>query len=292
MIVIDLDERRRSVNGLELHTIEAGSGPPVVLLHGFPEFWYSWRFQIEPLVAAGYRVVAPDLRGYNRSEKPSGSGSYSIEHVADDIVALCEALGGNVALVGHDWGGVVAWRVAKVAPQLLRSLVVLNIPHPAALNEKKSSPRQMIRFWYQLALQPPVVTEVLLRANRCYLLRRMLQRMVLNKSAVTERDLAMYVDAWRQPGALTGMVNYYRAIIRRRPRTTVRQTTPSATPAAMLIAGDREPVFLRETLEASSRFLPSLRFQLVEGAGHFVHHDRADEVNRLLLDFIGKHSGG
>lgn len=289
--MIDLDHRERLVNGITLHTVEAGSGTPVVLLHGFPEFWYSWRYQIDALVGAGLRFIAPDLRGYNRSAKPEGVAAYSIETVAQDVVALIDQLGEKAALVGHDWGGVVAWRVAKIAPHLLSSLTVLNIPHPHAVNEKKSSPKQAVRFWYQLALQPPAVPEIVLAARNFLALRRLLQQSVRRPGAVSERDLDLYVDAWRQRGALTGMLNYYRALLRRTPSRSAAATTPESPPPTMLVMGEHEPVFLRETLEASAKYLPTIRLELVASGGHFVHQDDPEAVNQLLIRFVRAQQG-
>lgn len=280
---MNVTHRLLDTGGATLHAAECGSGPPIVLLHGFPEFWYSWRKQMPYLAANGFRAIAPDLRGYNLSSKPSGVRRYSIPEIASDISALSGTLGTPVTLVGHDWGAAVAWRVATATPELVRRLIVLNVPHPAALRRELRTLRQKLRFWYQLALQPPVLPELLLRARNFALLRRAMKK--YTSPPISDHDLEQYVEAWGRPGALHAMVNYYRAVARRRPGHTAAQTSPSRNMPALLIWGDRDPFFNPRGILTSPEFMPTLRVERIAGAGHFVQSDAPDEVNRLILQF-------
>lgn len=280
---MNVTHREFDAGGVTLHVAECGDGPPVVLLHGFPEFWYSWRKQMPYLAANGFRAIAPDLRGYNLSSKPAGVRSYSIPEIAADISALSGSLGEAVTLVGHDWGAAVAWRVATATPELVRRLVILNVPHPAALRRELRTSRQKLRFWYQLALQPPLLPELLLRARNFALLRRAMKK--LTNPPIPDDDLSRYVEAWAQPGSLRAMVSYYRAVARRTPARTASQTSPSMNMPALLIWGDRDPFFNPRGILSSPEFMPSLRVETIRGAGHFVQSDAADEVNRLILRF-------
>src|SRR5579884_3024966 len=158
--------RHASVNGVRLHYVEAGRGPLVVLLHGFPEFWYSWRHQIPALAAAGFRVLAPDLRGYNESDKPPGVAAYGLERVAGDVAALVRHAGERrAAVVGHDWGGGIAWWLAMHRPDVVGRLAVLNAPHPAAFRRELRTPGQLLRSWYVFFFQLPALPEWLFRAG-------------------------------------------------------------------------------------------------------------------------------
>jgi pimeloyl-ACP methyl ester carboxylesterase len=174
----DVEPAEWTNGDVTLRGVVIGAGKPVVMLHGFPEFFFTWREQFGPLAAKGYRVIAPDLRGYNRSDKPSGVDAYSISNVASDIVAILRGLGEPAVLVGHDWGGVTAWRVAREVPELIRRLVIINIPYPPALQRYVRVPRQLARFWYQFAMQPPLFPEMFLRVRRFAMLRRVLKRSV------------------------------------------------------------------------------------------------------------------
>ena len=173
-----------SVNGIRLHYVEAGSGPLVVLLHGFPEFWYSWRHQIPALAQAGFRVVAPDLRGYGESGKPAGVGSYHIDLLVADVLGLIRHLGQDSAHVaGHDWGGVIAWTLAMRHPDAVTRLAILNAPHPAILFRQIRRPWQLFKSWYIFFFQLPWLPEWLLRQNRFGWLLSALRRDPVHPSA-------------------------------------------------------------------------------------------------------------
>ncbi len=274
----EITHHRVAVNGVEIHYVQAGRGPLVVLLHGFPEFWYSWRRQIESLSDAGFRVVAPDLRGYGQSSKPRHIDDYRLTAVATDIASLIEHLGAPCVLVGHDWGGVVSWLVAMMRPELIRKLAVLNTPHPVPfLRELRRSTRQKLKMAYQLLFQPPLLPELLMRPLLPLLLRF--------GGRFTPEEIREYRKAWRDPASRRAMANYYRAV--RRHRGELRQWMRPIPMPVLLIWGVREPVFLASTTEDFGEYVPDLRIVRVAHAGHFVQTDAPAIVSELLVEFAG-----
>ena len=274
--MLDLTHRRISVNGIELHYVEAGSGPLIVLLHGFPEFWYSWRKQIPALVDAGFRVIAPDLRGYNESSKPPHVDDYRLTAVAADIAALIDQSGEQCILVGHDWGGIVSWLLAMMRPELLRKLVILNMPHPVPLlRELRRSTRQKLKMTYQLFFRPPIIPE--------RLMRWILPMVLRGAGRFTREELSEYKKAWRDIATRRAMANYYRALGRNRGE--LRQHIRPIDLPTLLIWGAREPVFMRETTEDFDDYVPNLRIVRIAAAGHFVQTDAPAIVNELLIEF-------
>ena len=271
------------VNGIRLHWVEQGRGPLVVLLHGFPEFWYSWRRQI-PVLAERFRVVAPDLRGYNRSEKPASG--YDLATLSDDLLALIRALGEEgAAIVGHDWGGVIAWDFARRYPGATHKLVVMNAPHPLRFQEEWRRPRQLLRSSYALFFQLPRLPELLLGANRCRLLVSLMRRSAVRKEAFSDEDLERYREAMSQPGALTCALNYYRAAFRRwrrleRPPREGRVQAPT-----LMLWGTHDPALGNELTYGLERWVPNLTIHYLE-CGHWTQQERSDQVNRYLLEFL------
>jgi len=215
-------------NGIKLHVLLAGpeNGQPVFLLHGFPEFWRAWKNQIEPLANTGYRVIVPDQRGYNLSDKPNGVRSYQMDTLVKDVLGLINALGyEQVHLIGHDWGGMVAWSLAMRHPERLHKLAILNAPHPSVIGNilRRGDPDQLRRSWYIFAFQIPWLPEYFLRKNNWQGAARVL-RASGRLDTFTDEDIQEYKQAWSQPGAMTAMINWYRAmaramIRRRRPKT-------------------------------------------------------------------------
>jgi epoxide hydrolase 4 len=279
-----LASRRARLNGVRLHWVEAGEGTPVLLLHGFPELWYAWRFQIPALVAAGHQVIAPDLRGYNASEAPPGISSYRISALVADMVALLEHLdAGSAAWVGHDWGGVVAWHAAMRHPEVVDRLAILNAPHPALFAKAlRGSPSQMLRSWYAGAFQLPRLPEAVMAAGDRALLRRMLRA----GPAPGRAELAAYLEAFPDRASLIAPVHYYRAAIRRPPPRPLRISRPT-----LVIWGDRDPYLLPDLTEGLEDWARDLRVRHLPAAGHWLHQRNAAEVNRLLLAFLGGESG-
>lgn len=285
--------RRVDVGEVTLHVAEArpanvGAGevpkdvPLVVFLHGFPEFWWSWRDQLTALGAAGYWAVAPDMRGYNESDKPDGIGKYEIESLAGDIAGLIRALGREKAIVvGHDWGAVVAWAFAMEHPHLLDRLGILNVPHPLVmLKNLRSSPMQMLKSWYIFFFQLPVLPEKLVsRKDFAF------ARTTFRVDGFDKETIEHYIDALRVPKALTSAINYYRASIRRAAKGRVPEIR-EIKQKVLVIWGDKDRYLRREMAEPPKKLVPNARVVHLPNATHWVQNDATEEVNRLLLEFI------
>lgn len=270
---------------LRLHAAAAGpeGAPLVILLHGFPEFWYEWRRQIAPLAAAGFRVIAPDQRGYNLTEK---TGPYDLLTVAGDVAQLIVAAGYDSAhLVGHDWGGAVAWAVAAWHPQRLGRLVVINLPHPLAMAEAlaRFNLRQYLRSTYIGFFQIPVLPEWAMRRNNFALLKRALQRTSL-PGAFPDEDLEHYVQAWSQVGALTAMLGWYRALWRSRRQVLASRAQFNRIEApALVLWGERDIALGVELAEASVPHLANGRLVRFPNMTHWLPADAPGEVTSHLL---------
>jgi pimeloyl-ACP methyl ester carboxylesterase len=273
--------------GVRMHFVAAGprDGPPVLLLHGFPEFWYGWRHQLPALAAAGFRAIAPDGRGYNLSGKPPRVGDYAIERLVADVVGLARLFGGRVSLVGHDWGGIVAWFVAMWRPDLIDRLVILNAPHPAAyLRELRRSLDQPLRSWYTVFFQLPWLPEALALADDCAILRHTLRRDPARLGAFGDADVAEYVRAWTRPRAMTCAINYYRAAFR--SFSGVRKQLLRIECPTLLVWGMRDRYLAPALTEGLERWVPRLRVERLPQASHWVQHDEPEAVNRLLVEFL------
>ncbi|HHP7237930.1 alpha/beta fold hydrolase [Longibacter sp.] len=293
----DLTHRNVFVNGVRLHVVEAGpsDGEPVVLLHGFPEMWYGWKHQIPALAEAGYRVIVPDQRGYNRSDKPPSVADYDLDTLAADIVALMDhSLEGSssdrVHLVGHDWGAVVAWHVAATTPNLLASLSILNVPHPAVfIKTLRSDLDQLRRSWYILFFQIPWLPEALLRRNDFAGLRKML-RASGHRDTFTDADVERYVASWRKPGALTTMIHWYRAAARR--AFTQRPESSPIDPPTLVIWGEQDVALSASMAQPSADRCRNGHLERIPDATHWVQHDAPDRVNALLEQHFAEQAGG
>ncbi|MFL5826775.1 MAG: alpha/beta fold hydrolase [Thermoleophilaceae bacterium] len=280
-----LQEGFAETNGIRLHYVEAGEGPLVVLLHGFPEFWYSWRNQIDALVEAGFRVVAPDMRGYNLSDKPPGVKAYDTDVLAADVAGLIRERGAERAfLVGHDWGAAVAWVTAMNHPDVVEKLAILNVPHPRRFLEALRSPRQLRKSWYMFFFQIPWLPERLERLGRHRFFRSGLQE--AKPGAFSNEDIERYVEAWEQPGALTGSINYYRAAFRRTPKQAEARLKPVQAPTRV-IWGEKDRYIGRELAEPPRADVPQLdQVYRLPDASHWVQHDEPQRVSELLIEFF------
>jgi pimeloyl-ACP methyl ester carboxylesterase len=275
-------DRRR----LRLHCVEAGTGPLVVLLHGFPEFWYAWRHQIPALADAGYRVVAPDLRGYNTSDKPSRVRDYRPRVLVQDVADLIVALGaGSAAVAGHDWGGGLAWLLAMQHPKRVERLVLLNAPHPVRFLKGLRSPRQLRRSWYILAFQLPWLPERLVAARDFQALRWIFRHQPTRPGAFTAQDIDRYVAAAAQPGALRAAINYYRAAFRANPLAQAHGLRRVDIPT-LIIWGDQDRSLGRELAEPDRAWVPDVRVERIAEASHWVQADDPERVNQLMVDFL------
>jgi epoxide hydrolase 4 len=268
-----------------LHAVAAGpkDGPVVVLLHGFPEFSYSWHKQIEPLAAAGFRVIVPDQRGYNLSSKPSRVAAYALPELVSDVIAIADQLGQEkIHLAGHDWGAAVAWSTALVHPQRITKLAVLNVPHPSVMRKFLSTrPRQFLRSWYMFFFQLPWLPEALFSAFNFRAGSRSLLRSS-RAGTFSAEDLGQYRAAWSQPGALTAMINWYRALFRIRIKLqnkTVRVPT-------RILWGERDDFLLTEMAHESLRYCTSADLFTFANATHWLQHEEPARVSELLIDFF------
>jgi pimeloyl-ACP methyl ester carboxylesterase len=269
---------------ITLHYVEAGEGPLVVLLHGFPEFWFGWRQQIAPLAAAGFRVVAPDTRGYNLSSRPAEVQDYAVDRLATDIRGLIEKLGSESALlVGHDWGGTIAWTMAMNHPDVVDRLAILNAAHPRRLQQGLMNPNQLRKSWYFFFFALPGLPEDVVHARDWHFFRHFLQDA---NPPYTPQELERYVEAWSQEGAATGMINYYRASVRGSQKEAKAAIRPiSAT--TLVIWGQRDGYLGSDLAEPEHDDVPNLQgVERLPDASHWVHHDEAERVNELLIDFF------
>ena len=283
------DEPRRTsvvTNGIRLEVARAGpeGGPPTILLHGFPEDWSCWRRQIGPLAGAGLDVLAPDQRGYGRSDKPPGVAAYSLDTLADDVLGLIESTGRpSASLVGHDWGGVVAWWVAIRHPERVDRLAIVNAPHPVAFRRyTRTHPAQLLRSWYVFAFQIPRLPEAMFRRRDWRALVRAL-RETSRPGTFTGADFDHYRRVWSEPGAITSMVDWYRAALRHPPGPTAE---PRVRVPTLMIWGTDDHFIERGVAEASLALCDSARLEWIEGATHWVQHEEPDRVNLLLFDFL------
>jgi epoxide hydrolase 4 len=282
-MTVDIDFQFVETNGITLHTAVAGpeNGPLAVLLHGFPEFWYGWKNQIEPLVKAGYRVVVPDQRGYNLSEKPEGIKNYTIDKLRDDITGLIEAFGRSKAVIaGHDWGGAVAWYLTATKPEYVDKLIAINIPHPGAMEKTmRRYPPQWLKSSYMLFFQIPKVPESLFATDGYKHMRTALETSS-KPGTFSATDVERYTEAWAQKGSLQAMLNWYRAIwYADIPKDKISVKTK-------IIWGLGDQFLSTETAKASLDFLTDGNLVFVGEATHWVNHEQPDIVNRHILDFL------
>ena len=285
---MDLEHSIIRTNGIDLHVVQAGpkSGVPVLLLHGFPETWRCWIRQIPALIAADCRVIVPDQRGYNLSDKPKGIKSYYTETLVDDILGLIKALDyEKVNLVGHDWGALVAWMLAIKHPERLHHLGIINVPHPAVMwRFLRRDFEQMRRSLYALFFQLPWLPEAILRAGNWAVASNGLKRSSRD-NAFTGEDMEAYKEAWSQPGAMTAMLNWYRAATRYQPEITDDMRVPTRT---LILWGVQDFALSRRMARPSLDYCDDGNLIFFPNATHWVQREEADEVNRQLLSFILK----
>lgn len=275
-----------TTNGINLHVVQDGprKGRLVILLHGFPEFWYGWREQIPFFAAAGYRVWAPDQRGYNLSDKPEGIAAYTLDEIAADVIGLIDAAGQEKAfVVGHDWGAAVAWWVAAKYPERLARMVVINVPHMSVMKAHvRRSLAQMRRSRYVLYFQLPWLPERVARRQNW---KVPAQAMMSGSrpGTFTETDLDAYRRAWSRPKAYTSMLNWYRALVQRplAPPSDAAIAVPT-----LLIWGAQDRYLGREMAQPSIDLCDDGRLVFIEEATHWVQHEEADRVNKLMDEFL------
>jgi pimeloyl-ACP methyl ester carboxylesterase len=273
-------------NGINLHVVQAGpeNGPLVILLHGFPEYWRGWAKQIGPLADAGLRVWVPDQRGYNLSDKPKGLSAYRIDTLAKDVLGLIEASGGEKAcLAGHDWGAAVAWWTALRYPEKLRRLAILNVPHPAVMMRRLwANPAQLRKSWYIFFFQMPLLPEALIRRDNWAFAVRSLKGSS-RRGTFNDEDIQLYRQAWGQKDAISSMLNWYRAVVQRPPKTPggLRIRVPT-----LMLWGVQDLFLGRELAQPSLDLCDEGKLVFFEQATHWVQHEEAKKVNDLLIEFF------
>lgn len=280
-----MDTRFIHVNGVQLYVVQAGEAParPVLLLHGFPEFWYSWHSLIDPLTKAGYRLWMPDQRGYHLSDKPASLAAYSLDEIAKDILGLADAMGQEkILLVGHDWGGAAAWWFANKHPERVEKLVIFNAPHHAAFGKAlKTGWEQRLRSGYMLFFQLPYLPEFCLKLLNWQVTVSLL-RLTSRPNTFTYEDIENYRAAWRQKGAITTMLNWYRAaarVPRERPAST-RITVPT-----LILWGGRDVAFQKNLAQMSLEKCDEGRLVMIDEGTHWVHHEFPEKVAQWMLEF-------
>jgi pimeloyl-ACP methyl ester carboxylesterase len=280
------------VNGVRLHYVEQGKGPLMIFLHGFPEFWYAWK-DLLPEFAKDHRAVALDMRGYNLSSRPEPVEAYRVPVIVGDVSALARKLSARkLVLMGHDWGGVIAWAFAQSHPELLDKLVIVNAPHPAVFaRELASNPAQQKASAYFNLFASPAAEATLSQNNYERFLK-------VFGNALTEEDRKQYLAAWNQPGGLTGGLNYYRASRLRSPvdgakpegneaLAAMSRAKPIEAPT-LVIWGEKDTALLTGNLNGLEQYVTNLKVQRVPDGSHWVIHEKPDLVIRYMREFLGK----
>ncbi len=271
-------------NGIRMHYVIQGEGPLVVLLHGFPEFWYSWRHQIPFLAEHGYTVVAPDLRGYNGTDKPRRG--YDVPTLIRDVAGLIKGLGQQKAIiVGHDWGGVLAWAFGINYSEMTERLIVMNAPHPAAMMREMRTLKQLRKSWYVFAFQIPWLPEYMLRRNHANEIGRMLRGAAVQKSVFPREETAKYQQAMSKPGAIKAALGYYRQLFRRLPFTFRNYEVHIGVPT-LLIWGEQDIALGLELTTGLERWVDDIEIKRIPDSGHWVQQEKPEQVNQYMLEFL------
>jgi len=283
------------VNGVRLHYARAGQGKLILFVHGFPEFWYAWK-DLLPEFGRDHLAVAPDMRGYNLSSKPTDVTDYAVPHLVDDLRALARSLGHEkFILVAHDWGGGVAWSLGIHHPECLEKLVIINAPHPALFErELNRNPAQQAASQYMLLFRSPKAEATLSANNYAFLVDAVLTR-GLKKGHFTEDDRQTYLTAWSQPGALTGSLNWYRAAGIGPPTSSDKAHSfePSAGPSkvsvpTLVIWGEKDQALVKENLDGLDQHVPYLTVRRIADGTHWVIHEQPALVAAHIREFIAR----
>lgn len=272
-------------NNIQLHYVSQGQGKLMLFLHGFPEFWYSWRHQI-PEFSQQYKVVALDLRGYNESDKPSELEAYSMTELMKDIEGVIKGLGyDDCILVGHDWGGAIAWSFAYNYPNMVEKLIVLNLPHPAKFSQGLTTIQQLLKSWYVFFFQIPFLPEWLIQLNDYEIIETALTGMAIDKTAFSQADLEAYKDAAAKRGALTAMINYYRCTFQNFLNQSNDDWTIVETPTLM-IWGENDTALGKELTYGTEEFVRDLTIKYIPNCSHWVQQERPELVNQYIWEFL------
>ncbi|WP_068816893.1 alpha/beta fold hydrolase [Phormidesmis priestleyi] len=272
-------------NGINLHYVTQGEGPLMLMLHGFPEFWYSWRKQI-PEFAKDHKVVAIDLRGYNDSDKPDDKEAYVMTEFIADVKGVIEGLGyDRCILVGHDWGGAIAWNFAYAYPNLVEKLIILNLPHPAKFAQGLRTPQQLLRSSYMFLFQLPFVPEMLIQFDDYKALESAFLGMAVNKTAFTQEDLDAYKDAFAKRGAVTAALNYYRNIFQ---QGLTSQDWSVLDVPTLMIWGESDTALGKELTYGTEAYVRDFQIKYIPHCSHWVQQEQPQLVNQYIREFLPK----
>jgi pimeloyl-ACP methyl ester carboxylesterase len=272
-----------TTNGVKLHYVTQGEGNLMLMLHGFPEFWYSWRHQI-PEFASDFQVVALDLRGYNHSDKPSAQSAYAMAELVKDVKGVIEGLGYQTCiLVGHDWGGAIAWSFAYQYPELVERLIVLNSPHPTKFVQGLTTPQQLLRSYYIFLFQLPWLPELFLQLGDYQAIEAIFVDTAVDKSAFTKADIDAFKDAAAKRGALTAMLNYYRNIFwgERLNRTWGILEVPT-----LMIWGEKDVALGKELTYGTEAYVRDFQIKYIPKCSHWVQQEQPQLVNQYIREFL------
>lgn len=279
-----------SLRGIKIHYVEKGdpTKPLMLFLHGYPEFWYSWRHQLKEF-SKDYWTVAIDMRGYGDSDKPSGVEHYAMDHLVSDVKQVVEALGREkFILVGHDWGGVIAWNFIRKHYDMLQSYIILNAPYsPTFLRAVLSNKKQFFMSWYLFFYMLPYLPEIAVSAFDFSAFAKVLRRKKPKDiSPVTDEDIEAYKYTFCQPGALTPPINYYRHFMRTSSPAEGSEDVIDIDPLGLVIFGDLDDYLLYDNVKMAQKYVKNLQVRIVKGANHFVQQDDPDTVNRYIREFL------
>ena len=273
-------------NGQIFEVAQAGEGKKLALcLHGFPELHYSWRHQIPLLVEMGYKVWAPNLRGYGGSSKPDGVDSYRLNTLVQDVAALIDASGAEeVTLIAHDWGAIIAWHFAILKVRPLTRLVIMNVPHPRCARRELKHWYQLKKSWYIFFFQLPRIPEWLFGLNGAERIKRAISRMAVDKSRFPEEDLQVYADAASRPGSLRSMINYYRALLRTPDARDIGNAMVHIP--TLMIWGEEDAAIDIRCTDGTEEWVPDLELHRLPGVSHWVQQEAPEEVNAILREWL------
>ncbi|MBW4666925.1 MAG: alpha/beta hydrolase [Cyanomargarita calcarea GSE-NOS-MK-12-04C] len=272
-----------TTNGIRLHYVTQGEGPLMLMLHGFPEFWYSWRKQI-PEFAKYFKVVALDLRGYNDSDKPVEQSAYVMDEFIKDIAGVIKGLGyEKCVLVGHDWGGAIAWNVAYTYPEMIERLIVLNIPHPAKFAEGLRTPQQLLRSAYFFFFQLPILPELFIQSDDYQAIETIFKGLAVDKSAFSSSDINAYKDAAAKRGALTAMLNYYRNIFQQK---LLNQYWGVLEVPTLMIWGENDSALGKELTYGTEAYASDFQIKYIPNCSHWVQQEQPELVNQYIREFL------
>ncbi len=278
----EIKEKFIDINGVNLHTVIIGDGEPLVLLHGFPDFWYGWKNVILGLKEK-YKLIVPDTRGVNLSDKPKGLDNYDAKLLINDIKVLSEKLNlGKFSLAGHDWGGMIAWVFGEKYPQLLKKLIVIDAPHPKIFKKQLTGDKTQQRASGYIFQMTKPGGDKMLTQNDYMMLKVAVFENVRNKGAFTAFDKQKYIEAWSQPDAIDCGINYYRKNLRFDDLTGIIKVP------TLVIHGMKDSYVKPGVLEGLSDYVKDLKIVKIENASHWVMHDNPELVNSSINEFISR----